>query len=180
MSWDPSVKHQVGLDTLASGVRLRLMCDTVASLDARHSRAGSLTAYQRRDIVLSQRPQVLTDLIVNPLALGSTFVPIPEKQDKPFPACWNPRVWRVTGDVDYLLRGGVAAQQQVCLFLRPHDPEPVAQPWDLLRGIPAVPHRPAQRRQRPSQEPSPALTSLLARQPGQLVNARSPRISAAA
>jgi hypothetical protein len=72
---------------------------------------GFLTAYQRRDIFLSQRPQVLTDLIVNPLTLRRMMVPVPEERHQPFSARWCPQVWRLTGDFDHPLRGGIRGQQ---------------------------------------------------------------------
>jgi hypothetical protein len=37
--------------------------------------------------LLSQRPQVLTDLIINPLTLGRTLVPAAQKGNEPRPSC---------------------------------------------------------------------------------------------
>jgi len=40
--------------------------------------ADFLAAYQRGDVFFSQGPQVLADLIVNPLTLGRMIVPVPK------------------------------------------------------------------------------------------------------
>ena len=73
---------------------------------------GSLAAYQWRDIVLSQRPQMLTDLIVNLLTLRRMLVPVPEQRHQPFSTRWNPQVWYVSGDFDHPLRGGIGASKR--------------------------------------------------------------------
>ena len=109
---------------------------------------------------------MLTDLIVNLLTLRRILVPVPEERHQPFSTRWNPQVWYVSGDFDHPLRGGLGGQQAVHLIPRPRDLIPVAQPGDLLRSIPPVPQRPAQRGQHTQKQPPPCLVGLLAREPG--------------